>query len=200
MDNIAKLSDVSTKTLYNLFTSRELLLLEAASERLLSLGQSEEVMGAEPGLPRLLAFRVGALSQFEAMPDTARVLISILMRLDSDDADSNARFGPVQRYAEQCLSLAATQGELRPGLNLGEVACLFAANQWGLVLLWEKGLLPLGRMEAQVSLDHHLTLMPLCIGERKRKMETALETLLESMAQRESEPESSLKEVFSGGK
>jgi AcrR family transcriptional regulator len=182
MPSIALSSDVSTKTLYNLFETRDLLVLEAASERLANLEQSEAVLGCEPGLPRLLGFTAGAMQQFEKMPVNARTVISILVRADLDYATAYERLGPVQRVAHASLCTADELGELRAGLDLTELSYLVASNQWGVVLLWEKGLLKLEQLETQVSLSHYLTLTPLCLGKRRQSMEANMNELLDRLA------------------
>ena len=182
MQSIAEVSEVSTKTLYNLFGSRELLLLEAASELLADLEQSDFVRRSKPGIPRLLAYTAGSMKQFEEMPQYARVIISILLRADLDHETAYARLGPLKRFAHACLSIATEQRELRAGLDLDALSYLIAANQWGSVLLWEKGLLELGQLQTQVSLSHYLTLTPLCIGKRKVSMEAKLNELLSQVA------------------
>jgi AcrR family transcriptional regulator len=178
MEKIAKVSEVSTKTLYNYFDSRELLLLEAASELLIDIERSDLVLDAEPGIPGLLAFKLSGIKQFGEIPENSRLLLSILVRYDSDNKEANARFGPVQRFAYKSLSIAAEKGELLAGLDLNELSYLIAANQWSLVLLWEKGLLPFERLESQVRLNHYLLLTPLCLGKRKASMEAKLNELL----------------------
>lgn len=178
MQSIAEVSEVSTKTLYNLFGSRDLLLLEAASEVLVDLEQSEFVLGVDPGIPRLLAFTIGTMRQFEEMPDYARAIISILLSADLDPEAAYARFGPVQRFAHASLRIAAENGELRDDVDLLELSYLISANEWGTVLLWEKGLLKLEQLERHISLNHYLTLTPVCIRTRKKLMEENLTELL----------------------
>jgi TetR/AcrR family transcriptional regulator, cholesterol catabolism regulator len=182
MQSIAETSDVSTKTLYNLFGSRNSLLLEAASEGLVDLEQSDFVLNAEPGIPRLLAFTIGSMRQFKLMPDYARAVITILIREEFDSENAYVRMGVVQRFAQAALSTAAEQGELRAGLDLHKAAYHIAANQWGAVLLWQKRLLTLDQLEAHVELSHHLTLAPMCMGTRKQLLEAKLEELLTAMA------------------
>lgn len=178
MQSIAEISEVSTKTLYNLFGSRDLLLLEAASELLDYLERSAIVMDSEEGIPRLLAFTEGAMSGFEQSPEYSKAIISLLVRAELDQTTLHARLGRVQRFTYSSLSIAAQQGELRPGLDLNELSYLIAGNQWGIALLWEKGLIQLQQLEAQTSLSHYLTLTPLCQGKRKKNMEVKLDELL----------------------
>ena len=138
MQSIAEISEVSTKTLYNLFGSRDLLLLEAATELLNYLEQSPVIMQSEEGIPRLLAFTEGAMRGFEQTPEYAKAIISLLVRAELDQTTVDARLGRVQRFAHSSLSCAAEQGELRAGLDLEELSYLIAGNQWGIALLWEK--------------------------------------------------------------
>jgi AcrR family transcriptional regulator len=182
MQSIAQSSDVSTKTLYNLFNTLDLLVLEAASEQLAILEQSEAVLNCEPGLPRLLAYTAGSMKRFEEMPEYARAVVAILLRADFDYATTYEQMGPIQRVAYASLCTSAELGELRAGLDLGELSCLVASNQWGVVLLWKKGLLKLEQLGTQVSLSHYLTLTPLCVGKRKQSMETHMNALLDGLA------------------
>jgi len=178
MQSIAEVSEVSTKTLYNLFGSRELLLLEAASDRLTDLEHSPAVLDAEPGIPRLLAFTVGTMAQFEEMPKYARAVIAIVFRADMDKDTAYLNMGPVQRFAHASLVTAQSQDELCEDVDLLELSYVIAANVWGTVLLWEKGLLELEQLKHQIALSDCLTLTPICIGTRREEMQARLESLL----------------------
>jgi AcrR family transcriptional regulator len=178
MQNIADASDVSLKTLYNLFGSRELLLLEAAWELLDNLEISDPVQNAKPGIERLMAYTEGAIKGFEYTPEYARVIVSILLRAERDHPTADAQLGRVQQVAQHSLTAAVEQGELRDDFDLDALSHLICANQWGVVLLWEKGMLSLAQLATQTSLSHHLTLTPLCIGRRKQLMEAKLQELL----------------------
>ena len=179
MHSIAEVSEVSTKTLYNLFGSRDQLLLEAALEQLVDLEHSPEVLEAEPGLPRLHAYTTGSMQQFEEMPEYARAVISIMLRAELDPETASTRFGPVQRFARESLGVASEQGELRDGLDLSRLSYQIAANVWGVVLLWEKGILGLEQLQPAVSLNHYLALTPLCVGTRRELMEAGLHEVLQ---------------------
>ena len=178
MKSIAEASNVSTKTLYNLFDSRDSLLLETATERLDHFAQSGSVLDAEAGIPRLLAYTEGTMRGFDHTPQYARAIISLVLRVELDHSTDHSRLRRVQQMAFTSLCVAAEQGELHPGLDLLEVSYLIAANQWGIALLWERGLLTLEQLEAQAILSHYLTLTPLCRGKRKKLMKAKLSELL----------------------
>ena len=179
MASIAAVSEVSVKTLYNLFGSRDLLLLEAAAEVLVDIGQSKEIQAAEAGLPRLLAYVVTTMVNFNKMPAYARAVISTIVKADLEPHLADRHMGVVRRFAETSLQFAEDNGELRDDTDILQLAEHISANQWGAVLLWEKGLLKVEQLPTHVALSHYMTLLPLCIGTRKERMSAELEALIQ---------------------
>ncbi|MFL2501950.1 MAG: TetR/AcrR family transcriptional regulator [Luminiphilus sp.] len=69
MSRIAELSDVSTKTLYNLFGSRSGLLLAAAAQTRTNILESEPLANAPEGLSRIIELTKRTMANFRAAPD-----------------------------------------------------------------------------------------------------------------------------------
>ena len=178
MKGIAQASDVSLKTLYNIFGNRELLLLEAASTLLDELEKSAQVIESEPGIPQLLAYSEGAMKLFAADPDYAAVTTRILLQAEPDHHSANDQVERVREMAHAALSYAAEQGEFAGNCDLDELSMLISAHQWGLAVMWDKGLLPLQQLKTQVTLSHCLTLIPLCQGKRKAWLEAKVQDFL----------------------
>jgi AcrR family transcriptional regulator len=177
MKNIAEAGGVSTKTLYNLFGSRDLLLLAAVAELLDDLETSEQMRGVEAGIPTLMTFTEHAMQAFEG-GEFARYFFHILLGAEPDHPDAQAQLGRIQRIAFKSLLVAAEKGELEPGLNLEQISYAIAANQWGAAVLWEKGMLELEELRTQTRLGHCLILATLCRGERKKQIQQECQRLL----------------------
>lgn len=177
MKNIAQSSNVSTKTLYNLYGSRDLLLLEATSVLLQDLEQSKWVQRVEPGIPRLLAYTESAMRVFD-YGEFTRPIFSILLSAEPGHAVAKSQLGRMQRIAYEALCIAADQGELLPDIDLHELSYILAANQWGVALLWEKGLISAKQLKKQTTLSHCLTLAPACRGKRKTMLLQECQTRL----------------------
>lgn len=171
MKDIAEASGVATKTLYNLYGSRDLLLLEAASGILDALESSVGVQAAEPGIPRLLAYTERAMACFDEDGEFARFTISILFAGEAGHPTVQHQLGLVQVLARECLQEAAARGELVPGTSIEDVARIISANQWGVALLWEKGMMDLEQMKTHTLLSHLLTLASVTRGERRKALE-----------------------------
>lgn len=186
MKDIADASGVATKTLYNLYGSRDLLLLEAASGILDALESSTQVQAAEPGIPRLLAYTRRAMDCFDMDGEFARFTISILLAGEADHPTVQHQLGLVQVLARECLEEADARGELLPGTSIEDVSCIIAASQWGVALLWEKGMMDLEQMKTHTLLSHLLTLVSVTRGRRREALEK--ESL--DLQQRMSTPES----------
>jgi len=180
MQSIAATSDVSLKTIYNLFGSREMLLLEAAARLLEYLEKSFLVQNSEPGIDRLLSYTEGAIKGFRETPEYARTIITILLQAEGDSPIARAQLGTIQRFALSSLEVAAQQGEINANLDLLELSHLISSSQWGTTLMWEKGILTIDELEAQTTLGHYLILTPQCRGKRKKLMQARLGELLDS--------------------
>ena len=180
MASIAAVSEVSVKTLYNLFGSRDLLLLEAAADVLVDLSESPEIKNTEEGIPRLLNYVVTTMVNFNKLPQYAYAVISTIVKADLEREAAERHMGVVRRFAEDSLTTAMAVGDLRDGVDIKQVAQHISANQWGAVLLWEKGLLPVRQLPTHVALSHYMTLTPVCRGKRQEQMKQELEALVQA--------------------
>lgn len=180
MSTIAGASKVSVKTLYNLFGSRDELLLQAAADTLTNLGESDTILTAEAGIPRLLAYVVGTMEDFLTAPTYAHAIISILAKAEMEPDLTEQHMGVVRRFAETSLRVAEANQELMAGVDVEEIAQHISANQWGAVLLWIKGLIEIDDLPRHVAYSHYMTLIPVCGGQRRQRLEQEFELLRRS--------------------
>ena len=178
MQGIAQDSGVSVKTLYNLFGSRDELLLKAGTRELSNLESSDTILRVEEGLPRLLAYVVATMDDFVAAPKYAHAIISTLAKADLTLDLADHHMGVVRRYAEASLLIAKDQGELRADVDTAKLARHISADQWGAVLLWVKGLLPVEDLPDHVAFSHYATLLAVTRGRRRDLMEQQFEALI----------------------
>ena len=178
MGSIAEASGVSVKTLYNLFGSRDELLLDAATSTLATLGESEGILAENEGIPRLLAYVVGTMNDFLKGPTYAHAVISTLAKADMGLPLTERYMGVVRRYAEASLAVAARNQELIPDLDIKPIAQHISANQWGAVLLWIKGLMPIEDLPDHIARSHYMTLLPVTRGSRHDQLRQDCTALL----------------------
>ena len=160
MSRIAELSDVSTKTLYNLFGSRSGLLLAAAAQTRTNILKSEPLANAPEGLSRIVELTKRTMANFRAAPDFMASAMSIVVAITPDEEAQQHRIGITQQLFHESLLIAKSEGELKPSTDCLQLSQLMAASQWGVTLLWQKKLISLGALEQQAIMKHCLDLMP----------------------------------------
>ena len=178
MARIASMSKVSTKTLYNIFVSRDRLLLQTATARLNELLLQGRGRLEAPGIPSILARTEIAMEQFIDSPDFMKVIISIMVGSDAYADGSQPNMGSIQGFTVDALLLARQNHELLSTTDIHEVSRLLAANQWGMTLMWQQELLSLEQLVRQANLINIITLLPFCIGDRHDWLQERLDKQL----------------------
>jgi AcrR family transcriptional regulator len=167
MDQIAEASDVSTKTLYNLFHSRNGLLLAAAARTRDGNESSTAVLNAPEGIPRIIALTRRAMETFGDSPEFMESAVSLVLGITAEEEAIYERVGHTQQWFYKQLLAAEADGDLLPGTDCTQLSQVLAASQWGCTLLWQKKLISLAAMRQQALLKHCLDLTPYCTPKRK---------------------------------
>ena len=160
MSRIAERSDVSTKTLYNLFGSRSGLLLAAAAQTRTNILESEPLANAPEGLSRIIELTKCTMANFRAAPEFMASAISVVVGISPSEESEHHRVGMTQQLFYGSLLIAKAKGELKPDTDCLQLSQLMAASQWGVTLLWQKQLISLEALEQQAIMKHCLDLMP----------------------------------------
>jgi len=177
MAQIAKQSDVSTKTLYNLFKSRNGLLLAAAAQTRADTQSSANVMSAPAGISRILELTRRTMDTFERSPEFMESAMSIVVGISAEDEAEHHRVGITQKWFHEALLVAESQDQLLPGTDCMQLSQLLAASQWGVTLMWQKGLISLESLKRQTIIKHCSDLMPFCRMETRKWLGDLLSSL-----------------------
>ena len=180
MAQIAELSDVSTKTLYNLFKSRNGLLLAAAAQTRADTQSSANVMSAPAGISRILELTRRTMDTFESSPEFMESAMSVVVGISAEDEAEHHRVGMTQKWFHEALLVAESKDQLKPGTDCTQLSQLLAASQWGVTLMWQKGLISLDTLRRQAIIKHCLDLMPFCRMETREWLDDLLASMMES--------------------
>jgi len=171
MDQIAEASGVSTKTLYNLFQSRNGLLLAAGARTREGNESYGEVLSARAGIPRIIALTQRAMDTFGESPAFMESAVSLVLGITAEEEAEYQRVGRTQEWFYEQLLVAKSEGDLLPTTDCLQLSQLMAASQWGCTLLWQKKLISLEERREQTLLKHCLDLIPYCTAAQKRSLE-----------------------------
>jgi AcrR family transcriptional regulator len=165
MTQIAELSDVSTKTLYNLFKNRKGLLLAAAAQTRADTQSSLTVMGAPAGISRILELTRRTMDTFEQSLEFMESAISVVVGISAEEEAEHHRVGITQQWFYEALLIAESEDQLLPGTDCLQLSQLLSASQWGVTLMWQKGLISTDTLKRQAIIKHCVDLMPFCETE-----------------------------------
>ena len=171
---LAAACGVALKTLYNLYGSKDELVLAALAGLLDDIQHQANVLTAEPGIPRYLAYTDAIAGQIVASPRYADAMAKMLFQAASEHRLVEVLLGGSVGQSRECLMHAQEEGELMPGIDLEDSARVLAGHQWGMVLLWNKGLVALYRLPTVMRDSALQSLMPLCAGGRRAWLELQL--------------------------
>ena len=177
MRDLAAASGVALKTLYNLYGSKDELLLAAVVGLLNDLEHLEDVSGAAPGIPSHLARTEAIARQITDTPAYADIMARALFQAERDHRLIDVLLGNSARLVLKNLQHALSQGELIENLDLEEFARVMAGHQWSVVLLWNKGLIALDALPDAMMRSSLLSLIPLCRGGRRAQLTQQLQSL-----------------------
>jgi len=180
MAQIAELSDVSTKTLYNLFKSRNGLLLAAAAQTRADTQNSANVMSAPAGISRILELTRRTMDTFEKSPEFMESAMSVVVGISAEDEAEHHRVGITQKWFHEALLVAESEDQLLPGTDCMQLSQLLAASQWGATLMWQKGLISLETLRRQAIIKHCLDLTPFCQMDTRKELDDLLASMMES--------------------
>jgi len=177
MRDLAAASGVALKTLYNLYGSKDELLLAAVEGLLNDVEHLEDVAGAAAGIPSHLARTEAIARQIIDTPAYADIMARALFQAERDHRLIDVLLGNSVRLIQANLQHAEAQAELIENMDLGECARVLAGHQWSVVLLWNKGVIALDSLPDAMMRSSLLSLIPLCRGGRRAQLEQLLESL-----------------------
>ena len=162
MAQIAELSDVSTKTLYNIFKSRNGLLLAAAAQTRTDTQSNTNVVSAPTGISRILELTRQTMDNFEQSPEFMHSAMSVVVGISAEEEAEHNRVGITQQWFYEMLLVAESEEQLWPGTDCMQLSQILTASQWGATLMWQKGLISLETLKRQAIIKHCIDLVPFC--------------------------------------
>ena len=168
MRDLASASNVSEKTLYNLFESKDRLVMRAVADLLDAIVQGVEAQSRQPGLDTILLYSQAMTRQILETPAYAHAMAQALFHADEGNPLVDILLQSNERYLHLELQHALTRGELHEDANVQQLAGLLLANMWGVLLLWQKGLLSLQALPGASMRSLCLCLGTIARGEGKK--------------------------------
>ena len=106
--------------------------------------------------------------------------MSVVVGISAEDEAEHHRVGMTQKWFHEALLVAESEDQLLPETDCMQLSQLLAASQWGVTLMWQKGLISLETLRRQAIMKHCLDLMPFCRMETRKWLDDLLASMMES--------------------
>lgn len=182
MSQVAERAEVSPTTLYNLYNTKDELLLEALRELLVrSYQRVGELSDVGPGWRYLLNLMEYGATLRASEPAYAEAITDALLRAVQGDALTELLLHSVQQDFLHSLTKMAERGELKEEVDIEHLSTMLLGNYWSTFLLINKGLEEISRMRFSLVINMLSVLIASSQGAAREEMEATLKTIMQEV-------------------
>ncbi len=177
MRDVAARAGVSPTTLYNLYNTKDELLLEALR---ISVAESwQRAVRAVPqlGMDRLLAQMHESVQQTRETPTFSRAIAQALFRANEGDAIVRVLVQGNTKAVAASLSAMADDGELEESCDVERQARSLVGVFWAHYYLWNIGQLTLDELETELKRSLLSMLLPVARGSASKRIAEQFDAL-----------------------
>ena len=175
MSKVAELANVSPTTLYNLYNTKDELLLEALRELLVKHYQKVDDRSAgERGWQYLMTVvENGALLRLSE-PAYGKAIVDALLRAVPGDALTQLLLENLRQDFHDSLNSMEERGELQPDVDTEHLSTLLLGNYWSTFILLNKGVERTARIKCSLEINFLSILLAATRGTTRRELERRL--------------------------
>lgn len=159
MRSIAESANVSPTTLYNLYDSKDALVLAALDEHLSDLNEEIDSSSTE-GLARLKLRAEVSAKGIMSNPRYAEAMIRVMFNADARAPISIYLFDRLVDGLTTDIATMQVLGEVRQDVDIPLLARTIMANNWTTLLMWSKGYIALLDLPEELVRSHIATVFP----------------------------------------
>lgn len=174
---LAKRAGVAQGTLYNLYGGKDALVLAAVDDLLSQLSGTAVEEAPSEGFEAIFARSRLVGAQIEATPGYADAMTRILFHVGPSDPLVEVLFAGSYPFLKLQLDAARENGEVRPDVDTGLVARHLVGQQWGVVLLWMMGMIPVEDNGRERQRSEIMTLIGIATDAARKRLEARLAEL-----------------------
>jgi AcrR family transcriptional regulator len=177
MRDVANLARVSPTTLYNLYNTKDELLLEALTEGVTEgFGRTAE-QAPKLGFERLIAQTHQSVNETREAPAYAKAITQALLRAGPGDQIVEVLINRSVRAVVSSLRAMRELDQLQNDTNIDELAIAIVGSFWSNYMLWSKDIVSIDRLEQQIRRGYLANLLPASKGAISAQIQRLLEEL-----------------------
>ncbi len=168
MRKVAEQARVSPSTLYEIYQSKEHLILYAIAENLRNLGIEEHQY--EPGLERFV-HRLESIAQFFVRDvDTGMAVAKVFLRAEKDSPANEVFLVNAIQARRTSLLEMLEMGQLKKSLDIEFFSRALISLTWGTAIFWVRGFISSDNFQAELIRSSLSLLLPLATRNSSSRM------------------------------
>ncbi|MFT7218853.1 MAG: AcrR family transcriptional regulator [Candidatus Azotimanducaceae bacterium] len=176
MRDLAVMAEVSTSTLYNLYQSKDALILAALEDLLTDLNERANSHGLV-GLEHFVKRTEILAEQIANTPAYAGAMSTMLFNAEPKDPIVAAVLATAMVVHQQELQEMLAAGELRSDTDQRFLVRRLASTNWSVILMWMKGYVRIDEFKRDYQQNALLTLAPCVTDEAMVKVRQHLKKM-----------------------
>ena len=177
MSQVAEKAGVSPTTLYNLYNTKDQLVMESLRELLAQNTRVVREATLGPGWQYLFTYIKSGARMANAAPSYAEAILVALQRARAGDELVDILLEREAGGIKNSLDAMRAAGELKASVDTHELAVALTGTYWSSFIMWNKGLLRLNMLEHSIQMNFLSLLIPSAEGEARQALEAQLEIL-----------------------
>ena len=167
MRGLAQRANVAPGTLYNLYKSKDELVVAAVEDLLDELGQRAEAETAA-GVERILALAEQTADAIQNTPRYAEAMARALFRAEADHPLVDLLYARSLPFLKHHIEAAKTDGMLIASAEADVYARHLQAQAWGIILAWVMGILQLAEVRREYLRCQAMILLSIATPKGRR--------------------------------
>ena len=168
MRDIATAASVSPTTLYNLYNTKDELVLEALRDRVSQDFQQAEAAEPQLGMNRLFVQLRESIGQTRENPVYARTITRALFRANEGDEIIRVLIYGTAHNVANSLRAMATAKQLIAGTDIERLATALMSGFWAQYYLWATNVIDIKHLEQELTRAYLVYLAPVVTGSARR--------------------------------
>ena len=171
---LAARANVSATTLFNLYNTKEELLLAALRDQLSGMNTELDEIQPVLGWERIVSFHDVIASQAERTPAYAKAIVHALLQAAPGHALVRILIGNFRQAILESLRSMKVKKQLDEQVSPDALADTLVSTFWGTQLLWDKGMID-NALVRRMSLENCMSILaPAARGKIKHALERRL--------------------------
>ena len=171
MSDLAEVAEVSPTTLYNLFNTKDELLLAALRGLIVKNYEKVEKLSQDSGWKYLLKVAENGAWLRSSEPEFGVAITDALLRAKPGDPLTKLLFESVREDFLRSLKEMKSKRELRDEVDLPHLATIMVGNYWSTFILLNKGIERNKQLAVSTKINMLSLLSASSQGEAKQQME-----------------------------